>query len=222
MLPIKDDNPTSIIPWVTYSIIILNVLVFGYEMLLSLDEESLTRFFETYGLIPEKVTGGENLPSFITSMFIHGGFMHIFGNMLYLHIFGNNIEDILGHKKFTLFYLICGLTALGLQILVNPQSTIPNIGASGAIAGVLGAYLLTFPRARIHTLLFLGYFIRWTRLPASLILGFWFILQLFSSIGSLAYTTADTGGIAFFAHIGGFVAGVFLILILNKKKRDHF
>lgn len=218
MFPVKDDNPTSITPWVTYGIIILNVLVFGYEMSLSLNEEVLINFFDTYGLIPEKIASGENLFSFFTSMFVHGGFMHIFGNMLYLYIFGNNIEDILGHKRFILFYFLCGVAASGLQISINPHSTVPNIGASGAIAGVLGAYLLTFPRAKVHTLIFFGYFIRWIKLPASFVLGFWFIIQLFSGIGSLGMP-ADTGGIAFFAHIGGFVAGAVLVLIFDKKKR---
>ena len=219
MFPIKDDNPTSIIPWVTYCIIVLNLLVFGYEISLSLNEDALINFFDTYGLVPEKIIDGENLFSVFTSMFIHGGFMHIFGNMLYLYIFGNNIEDTLGHKRFILFYLLCGIAASGLQVSVNPDSTVPNIGASGAIAGVLGAYLLMFPRARVHTIVFFGYFIRWIKLPALFVLGFWFIIQLFSGIGSLAYMTGDTGGIAFFAHIGGFIAGAFLVLIFNKEKR---
>jgi len=219
MFPVKDDNPTSTVPWVTYGIIILNLLVFGYEMSLSLDEKALINFFDTYGLIPEKIVNGQSLFSFFTSMFIHGGFMHIFGNMLYLYIFGNNIEDIMGHRRFILFYLLCGMAASGLQISINPHSTVPNIGASGAIAGVLGAYLLTFPGAKVHTLIFFGYFVRWVKLPALFVLGFWFIIQLFSGIGSLGYMTADTGGIAFFAHIGGFVAGALLVLIFNKKKR---
>ncbi|RLI90926.1 MAG: rhomboid family intramembrane serine protease [Candidatus Altiarchaeales archaeon] len=219
MFPVKDDNPTSTVPWVTYGIIILNLLVFGYEMSLSLDEKALINFFDTYGLIPEKIVNGQSLFSLFTSMFIHGGFMHIFGNMLYLYIFGNNIEDIMGHRRFILFYLLCGMAASGLQISINPHSTVPNIGASGAIAGVLGAYLLTFPGAKVHTLIFFGYFVRWVKLPALFVLGFWFIIQLFSGIGSLGYMTADAGGIAFFAHIGGFVAGALLVLIFNKKKR---
>jgi len=219
MFPVKDDNPTSTVPWVTYGIIILNLLVFGYEMSLSLDEKALINFFDTYGLIPEKIVNGQSLFSLFTSMFIHGGFMYIFGNMLYLYIFGNNIEDIMGHRRFILFYLLCGMAASGLQISINPHSTVPNIGASGAIAGVLGAYLLTFPRAKVHTLIFFGYFVRWVKLPALFVLGFWFIIQLFSGIGSLGYMTADAGGIAFFAHIGGFVAGALLVLIFNKKKR---
>ncbi len=219
MFPVKDDNPTSIVPWVTYGIIILNLLVFGYEMSLSPNEDALVNFFDTYGLIPEKIVNGQSLFSLFTSMFIHGGFMHIFGNMLYLYIFGNNIEDIMGHRRFILFYLLCGMAASGLQISINPHSTVPNIGASGAIAGVLGAYLLTFPGAKVHTLIFFGYFIRWVKLPAVFVLGFWFIIQLFSGIGSLGHMTADAGGIAFFAHIGGFVAGAILVLIFNKKKR---
>jgi membrane associated rhomboid family serine protease len=219
MFPIKDDNPISIVPWVTYCIIVINILVFGYEIALSLNEEALIDFFDNYGLIPGKVVNGENLFSLFTSMFIHGGFMHIFGNMLYLHIFGNNIEEIIGHGRFIFFYFICGIEASSLQILVNPYSAVPNVGASGAIAGVLGAYLLTFPRARVHTLVFLGYFIRWVKLPALFVLGFWFIIQLFSGIGSLAYMEADGSGIAFFAHIGGFIAGALLILLLDKRKK---
>jgi membrane associated rhomboid family serine protease len=150
-------------------------------------------------------------------MFLHGGFMHIFGNMLYLHIFGNNIEDIMGRKRFTVFYIVSGLAASLLQIYVNPSSSVPNLGASGAIAGVLGAYLVTFPRAKVDTIVFLGYFIRWVRLPAVIVLGFWFIIQLFSGIGSLAYHTPDKGGIAFFAHIGGFIAGMVLVFFFKKR-----
>jgi membrane associated rhomboid family serine protease len=220
MFPVKDDNPTSITPWVTYAIILLNVLVFGYEVLLmSSGEELLINFFDVYGMIPEKIVNGENLLSLFTSMFIHGGFMHIIGNMLYLYIFGNNIEDIMGHKRFILFYLICGIAASALQISVNPHSVIPNIGASGAIAGVLGAYLLVFPKAKVHTLIFFGYFIRWVKLPASFVLGFWFIIQLFSGIGSLGYAMADSVGIAFFAHIGGFVAGALLVFFFSRRRR---
>lgn len=218
MLPIRDDNPTKTRPVVTYGIILLNIAVFGYEFLLSISGD-LSNFIYSYAIIPKDIVQGVGLHTLITSMFMHGSFMHIFGNMLYLHIFGDNIEDVMGHKRFIVFYILCGLAASALQIYINPSSSIPNLGASGAIAGVLGAYLILFPRAKVHTIIFLGYFIHWIDLPAIIVLGFWFIIQLFSGLGSLSYITEEAGGVAFFAHIGGFIAGTVLIHLFKKSKR---
>ncbi|MEE8168196.1 MAG: rhomboid family intramembrane serine protease [Candidatus Hydrothermarchaeales archaeon] len=215
MFPIKDDNPTKKKAWVTYSIILINIAVFAYEIALT-SQGALQGFIYSYAIIPMHVVAGIHLHTLFTSMFLHGGFMHIFGNMLYLYIFGNNIEDIMGKRRFLIFYILCGLVASFLQILVNPASKIPNLGASGAIAGVLGAYLVIFPHARIHTILFFGYFVRWVRLPAILVLGFWFVIQLFSGLGSLAYATSDAGGVAFFAHVGGFLAGMLLVWVFKR------
>lgn len=215
MFPIKDDNPRKSTPFVTYSLIFLNAAIFIYELIL-MSRNQLEEFIYTFALIPSDIVQGYNLYTLLTSMFLHGGFLHFFGNMLYLHIFGDNVEDSMGKKRFIVFYIICGLAASLLQIYVNPFSNIPNLGASGAIAGVLGAYLILFPRARVHCLLILGYFIRWVKLPAIFVLGMWFVLQLFSGIGSLSYVSEGIGGVAYFAHIGGFVAGMLLAIARPK------
>lgn len=218
MFPIKDDNPTKGRAVVTYSLIIVNIVVFIYEVFLSVQGD-IHGFVNTYALFPRDIIRGVHLYTIFTSMFLHGGVMHILGNMLYLYIFGNNIEDIMGRRRFLVFYFISGLAASMLQVYIDPTSAVPNLGASGAIAGVLGAYLVTFPRARVHTIVFLGYFTRWVRLPAVMVLGFWFVVQLFSGIGSLAYVAPDSGDIAFFAHIGGFVAGMVLVFFFKKRNK---
>ncbi len=208
MIPLRDENPTYIFPFITVGIVLLNCLLFLYQ--LSWGRGLILRL----GVIPYEIIHGVDLPppspipvrlTPFTSMFMHGGFLHIGGNMLYLWIFGDNVEEQLGHLRFLLFYLGCGLAAEGVQILTNPQSTIPLIGASGAIAGVLGAYLVRFPRARVLTLVILGYFIRVMRVPAFLLLGLWFLIQLLNGIPSLG--GGVSGGVAWFAHIGGFAAG---------------
>lgn len=216
MFPIKDDNPTKGKPIVTYLLILLNVAVFAYEVFLDL-QNRLEVFIYAYALIPKDITAGVGLHTLFTSMFMHGGVMHILGNMWYLWIFGDNIEDLLGRKRFLIFYLLAGFAASALQVLVNPSSTVPNLGASGAIAGVLGAYLLTYPRARVHCIIIFGFFVRWAVLPAVLVLFLWFVLQLFSGIGSLAYIADDKGGVAYFAHLGGFVAGALLVKMLKRR-----
>lgn len=216
MFPVKDDNPTKSKPIVTYLLIFLNVGVFIYEVLLDL-ENRLEGFIYAYALIPRDIMMGVSLHTLVTSMFMHAGVMHLFGNMLYLHIFGNNVEDIMGGKRFLLFYFLSGFAASALQIYVNPSSSVPNLGASGAIAGVLGAYLVAFPRARVHCILVFGFFIRWVALPAVVVLFFWFVLQLFSGIGSLAYVAEDRGGVAYFAHIGGFIAGAVLVSLFRRR-----
>jgi len=219
MIPLKDDNPTSSFPLFTLGVIALNGLVFFYQQTLG---EAATGFFFTYGAVPQKVTSFQmtDFPApltILTSMFLHGGWLHLIGNMLFLWIFGKNIEDQLGHPRFLLFYLICGVIASLAHILVTPHSRIPMVGASGAIAGVLGAYLIKFPNARILTLIWFGFFIRVVRVPAIVFLGFWFILQLLYGLPSLALP--GMGGIAFFAHIGGFVAGLLLFPFWERKLR---
>ncbi len=226
MFPLRDENPAETFPFMTVGLIIINIAVFIYQLSLG-TEYSLRQFIYTYSLIPYEITHGvslfpgiQKIPylTILTSMFLHGGFIHIIGNMWYLWIFGNNVEDTLGHFKFTLFYLLCGLGGTFGHILSGPNSQIPSLGASGAIAGVLGAYLILFPTARILTLVPLFYFIQIVRLPALLLIGFWFILQLFSGVAAIT-SPQQGGGIAWFAHIGGFLTGFLLILILPKRPR---
>ncbi len=213
MLPLYDENPTYERPYVTYALIAVNTIVFLYMFLIEyvFGPYELAKFYYDWSIIPYFVSNGERLYTIFTSMFMHGGFLHFGGNMLYLYIFGNNIEDSMGHKKFIIFYLACGVAAGFAQILTEPGSLIPMIGASGAIAGVLGAYLLLFPKANVVTLII--YFI--VKVPAVIILGFWFLMQLFSGIGSL--TASGEGGVAYFAHIGGFACGFLLIKLFRRK-----
>jgi membrane associated rhomboid family serine protease len=222
MIPLRDDNPTTIPPIVTIGIIVLCSLVFLWQQSLSAEAGRIAVY--SYGLVPTVLFGNDSLPpdiarippelSIVTSMFMHGGWMHIVGNMLYLWIFGNNIEDRLGHVRFVLFYLLCGAAAALAQSLANTHSVVPMIGASGAIAGVLGAYLVLFPRAHVLVLVPLGFFTQLMRLPALLVLGFWFVLQLFQG-GLMAQ--GEEGGVAYLAHIGGFVAGIVLIFLLGGR-----
>lgn len=215
MIPLRDDNPTEITPVVTVAFIVACVLVFLYES--SLPMPSREVFLYAYGAIPAVVFGHAQLPpelvnmpaygTLISSMFLHGGWMHLIGNMLYLWIFGNNIEDVMGHGKFIVFYMICGVLAALSHALLDPQSTIPMVGASGAISGILGAYLLLYPHARVLVLVPFG-LIGTFNVPAAMVLGLWFLMQLFSGGMSLGN---QGGGVAFFAHIGGFLAGTALI-----------
>ncbi|MCM1984256.1 rhomboid family intramembrane serine protease [Lyngbya confervoides] len=236
MVPLRDNNPTHIVPVVTYGLIGLNVLAFIYE--LSLTGEELNSFFQVWAVVPQLLTRSfQGLPTglpfpawitLITSQFLHGGFLHIAGNMLFLWIFGNNVEDKLGHLKFIVFYLTCGVLAGLAQWYFSALSTTPSLGASGAIAGVMGAYILRFPQAEITTLIPLG-FLFWTaRVPAIFFLGFWFIQQAFYSVASLEVTTnvgMSGGGIAYWAHAGGFVFGAVLGPLLglfsdHRRSRD--
>ena len=227
MFPLKDDNPTTVTPVITLFLITLNVVVFLYQV--SLGPRGSEVFVYQYGAIPAVVTGERNLPgglaaippflSVFTSMFLHGGWLHLIGNMWYLWIFGNNIEEAMGHLRYFVFYIVCGFLASISHIMSNVGSTLPSIGASGAIAGVLGAYILLYPRARVLTLIFLGFFIRLLYIPAGFVLGFWFILQLLN--GSMA-GGQDVGGIAFWAHIGGFVAGAALVGFFKKRNVRFF
>jgi len=215
-MPIRDENPSRSTPFVTYALILANIAVFAYEVMLAMYGQ-LEEFIYTYGMIPALVSQGEALHTLLTSMFLHGGVFHLLGNMLYLYIFGDNIEDAMGHRRYLIFYLLTGFAASALQIAINPASTLPNVGASGAIAGVLGAYFVTYPFARVHTIIFLGYFIRWVSLPAVVLLGFWFIFQLFAGTATLEAMKLGYGGVAYFAHVGGFVAGMVLVRFFRKK-----
>ena len=230
MVPLKDDNPTSTTPVVVYGLVAINILIFLYQMSLlsSGGEAALQQFFNTWAIVPAELTGeltGNALTvdrewlTLFTSQFLHGGFLHLGGNMLYLWIFGNNIEDKLGSAKFLFFYLVCGALAGLAQWVIEPGSAIPTLGASGAIAGVMGAYIIRFPRARILTIVPLFVFITTLRIPALFFLGFWFIQQAFYSALSLG-ATADmgSGGVAYLAHAGGFVVGVILGPLLGLFK----
>jgi membrane associated rhomboid family serine protease len=223
MIPLRDDNPRRTVPIVTYLLVAMNVLAFAWELSMG---EYLDRAIVNFAFIPARywVPGHWvfDLITIVTSMFLHGGLMHIGSNMLYLWIFGDNVEDRLGHFRYLLFYLLCGFLATFAHALFSPGSRIPAIGASGAIAGVLGAYLILYPHARVMTLIPIFFFITVRHLPAIFILGFWFVLQLFSGVGSLGVKDAqDMGGVAYFAHIGGFVAGMGLIGLFGGFRRPR-
>ena len=207
--PYKDDNPRILFPFVTYTIIGINSLVFIYQYLI-LPPESLGHIISTYALTPAT----PSVITVFTSMFMHGGLMHIIFNMWFLWIFGDNIESVLGHKRYVLFYLLCGVGAALAQIQINTGSQIPMVGASGAIAGVLGAYLIRFPRATVHVLVILIIFITFIRVPAMVVIGIWFLSNLTAGLGTLGIE--ETGGTAWFAHLGGFVSGVVLNQVFKK------
>lgn len=214
MIPLKDNIPTRRPPVVTVGIIALNVSVYLIQMMLP--DKAFLRFLYLYGLIPVELYKGIDLighpvPLYMTvftSMFVHGSLFHVGGNMLYLWIFGNNVEDSMGHLRFIVFYLLSGIAAAFAQIAVNPASQVPMVGASGAVSGVLGAYLLLHPHARVMTLISFGWFIRFVEVPALIVLGFWIVVQLLNGLLTFNF---QGGGVAWFAHIGGFLAGMLLI-----------
>ncbi len=215
MLPLRDEIPLRHTPYVNYLLIGINILVFIWQYLVGQNNPTLVYQF---ALIPSQVTVGITPDDFLrilTSMFMHGGLAHIGGNMLYLWIFGDNIEDAMGHGRYLVFYLVGGFVASIAHILSSPNSQIPTVGASGAIAAVLGAYLILYPQARVLTLVSLGFFIRMTMVPAVIVLGLWFVLQLFQ--GVLTLGGADVGGVAFWAHIGGFVFGLLAARLLARN-----
>jgi membrane associated rhomboid family serine protease len=228
VIPLHDDNPTTTKPIVTVGILITCVVVYVWQHLLLSDPGTVEAAY-SFGLVPAVLTGREMLPeefdiipgwaTVFTSMFMHGGFWHMAGNMLYLWIFGNNIEDAMGHGRFLAFYLLCGVAAVAAQVLPNPGSIIPMVGASGAISGVLGAYMLLFPRARVLLGLPLGFLIvQLGRFPAIWVLAAWFIMQLvMGSIAAAKEPGESEGGIAFGAHIGGFIAGLLLVALFKKR-----
>jgi len=213
MIPLRDTQSSYSKPVVTLLLIAVNVAAFFYE--LSLDDFSRNHLIAVYGVVPDRLYLG----SLVTSMFLHGGWLHIIGNMWFLWIFGDNVEDILGHWKYLLFYLLCGVAAAVSHMTLNANSHAPTIGASGAIAGVMGAYLVKFPRARITTLVPVFIFLTTFELPAAFVLAYWFIFQIFSGFGSIAYSRLSEGGVAWFAHVGGFLAGILLIYILPTRQR---
>lgn len=220
MIPLHDDNPTKRFPIITVTFIIACVLLFLYQF--SIGEKAGRAMVMMFGSIPSVLFGSKQLPAgmvvipaeatLFTSMFLHGGWMHLIGNMLYLWIFGNNIEDIMSRPRFVIFYLACGLIAALAHAIPNADSTLPMIGASGAISGVLGAYLLVYPRAQVLVLVPLGFISQLIRLPAIVVLGFWFVLQLLNSV----LTESTGGGVAWGAHLGGFVAGMMLIPFFKR------
>jgi len=215
MIPLRDVIPSRTTPFVTIGIIAVNALAFWFE--LSLGGSSLQRFLREYGIVPAEFAW----PTLFSSMFLHGGWLHAIGNMWYLWIFGDNVEDRVGHGRFIVFYLLCGILAAVGQIVMEPASTLPTIGASGAIAGVMGAYFVLFPRSRILTLIPLFVFIEIVEVPAILFLGIWFVLQFISGVGTLGRADALSSGIAFWAHIAGFAAGAVLIFALRRPERGR-
>ena len=236
MIPLKDDIPSRSVPFVTVILIALNVLVFLYQV--ALGDETAVRgvspaqaFVLEFGVTPCRLAGSCPTPgdfphpavTVLTAMFMHGGLFHIVGNMLYLWIFGDNVEDMLGHSRFLVFYLLSGAGAAIAQTLADPTSRVPMVGASGAVSGVLGAYLLLFPYASVLTLVVFGFFWRILHIPAVVVLGFWIVVQVLS--GYLTFSAAaagrgETGGVAWFAHIGGFVIGMLLLVLLRPRLRS--
>ena len=234
MLPLKDDVPSSTVPFVTIALIGLNAAVFLYQVSLGMDADpraarAAQAFVAEFGMVPCRLTGACLVPdqfphpvvTMFTSMFLHGGLFHVGGNMLYLWIFGDNVEDMLGHGRFTLFYLASGVAAAVAQTLVNPQSSVPMIGASGAVSGVLGAYLCLFPYARVLVLFVFGFFVRAVYVPAMIVLGFWIVVQFLNGVITVSTSAAggaETGGTAWFAHIGGFLAGIVLLFLMRPRR----
>lgn len=229
MIPLRDDQPSFSTPFINYFLIVLNVLIFFWELSVGLQSVALRAFIGEFGIVPRHtvavLTGhspdgvATALLPFLTSMFLHADFSHVAGNMLVLYIFGDNIEDYLGHFRYLLFYLLSGIAAALLQIALSPNSPIPTLGASGAIAGVMGAYFVLYPKARV-----LVWFppIFFFHIPAWLMLGFWFLWQFFSgTASSIVMTSQTSGGIAFWAHVGGFVAGVLMIKLLSERPQRY-
>ncbi|MFZ3122645.1 MAG: rhomboid family intramembrane serine protease [Thermodesulfovibrionales bacterium] len=220
MFPFKDDNPTQTFPFVTIGIITINILAYLWEIISPAGERYI---IYNYGAIPsgllslEKTQALHPIATVFSSMFLHGGLLHVGGNMLYLWIFGDNIEDRLGHFRFLLFYLVSGIIASYAHAISSPSSTVPMIGASGAVAGVLGAYVLLFPHARVHTLIFFGFFIQVIKIPALIVIGFWAIIQFVNGI--LSQGLLPQGGVAWFAHIGGFLTGLLTIKLWLPTRR---
>jgi membrane associated rhomboid family serine protease len=227
MIPLKDDIPSRTFPLITITLIVVNSIVFLYEVSLG---NGLTAFISRYSIIPlrffnphyfrEDVFSGVLVP-LCTHMFLHGGWFHVMGNMLYLWIFGDNVEDRMGHLRYLVFYFLCGFASGVMQLFMFPSSQLPMIGASGAIAGVMGGYLLLYPYARVVTLFFFLFFVEVVRVPALFFLGFWFIIQFFSGSFSLSFDTAG-GGVAWWAHIGGFLCGAFLVIPFRRRKQVRF
>jgi len=211
LIPLKDDNPRVLTPYFNYGLLLCNIAIFFYQ----LSRPDGDAFVHAYGAIPADIMAGTHLSGLFSAMFLHGGWMHLLGNMLYLWIFGDNIEGLMGHPRYIVFYLLCGVAATMSHIAMMPNSDEPMIGASGAISGVLGAYLVKFPRARILILVPIFICLTTFRIPALFVLGFWFLTQLANSVGIFA--DVGSGNVAWFAHIGGFVAGLLLVKLFERK-----
>ncbi len=225
MFPLYDENPTRITPYFTYGLIGMNILVFLHEV--SLSNAQLEQFFQLYALIPRELTTNvaREWTTLFTSQFLHGGWWHLISNMVFLWVFGNNIEDRLGRFKYLIFYLACGALAALCQWVIGMNSSIPSLGASGAIAGILGAYIIRFPHARVMTLVFLGFFVTTIRVPAMILIGLFVVQNLISGFVSLqtaANMSVETGGVAYWAHIGGFVFGMILGPLFGLFRRDEY
>ena len=215
MIPLRDVIPSRTTPYITVTIIVLNAAAWFYE--LSLPGDVLPVFLQVYGVVPARL----HALTLVTSMFLHGSWMHVIGNMWYLWIFGDNVEDRVGHGRFIVFYLLCGIAAALGQVLIDPRSTLPTIGASGAIAGVMGGYFVLFPHSRVLTLIPLVIFWEVIEVPAIMLLGFWFLMQLFSA-GAIAVTSSTGGGgVAFMAHVAGFLCGVGGIFLFRQRQRPE-
>jgi membrane associated rhomboid family serine protease len=227
LLPLRDDNPHTTTPVVNYALIAACVAVFLWQV--GLDDRAEEIAVLAYGLIPGTLFGKvlvapevHRLPGVLTiftSMFLHGGWLHLIGNMWFLWIYGDNVEDILGPFKYLVFYLACGVAAGLTHVLTNPDSRVPTIGASGAIAGVMGAYMVKFPHSRIVTLVPIFFFVTLVEIPAAIMLVYWFVLQVFSGVGAMAYSSVSQGGVAWFAHAGGFLAGMILVSVMRPRPR---
>ncbi|MCV3215086.1 rhomboid family intramembrane serine protease [Plectonema radiosum NIES-515] len=223
MFPLYDENPTRITPYITYGLIGMNILVFLHEV--SLSGQALEPFFQSYAVIPQQLTTNfaQEWTTLFTSQFLHGGWWHLISNMVYLWVFGNNIEDRLGHFKYIIFYLACGALAAMCQWFVGVNSQIPSLGASGAIAGILGAYIIRFAHVKVVTLIFLGFFVTTIRVPALIIIGLFFVQNVISGLASLqaaANMSVESGGVAYWAHIGGFVFGIILGPLLGLFRQE--
>ena len=215
MIPLRDVIPSRTTPYITVTIIALNAIAWFFE--LTLPRDLLPVFLQVYGVVPARL----HAMTLVTSMFLHGSWMHVIGNMWYLWIFGDNVEDRVGHGRFIIFYLLCGIAASLGQILIDPGSTLPTIGASGAIAGVMGGYFVLYPRSRVLTLIPLVIFWEVIEVPAIMLLGFWFLMQLFSA-GAIAVTASTGGGgVAFMAHVAGFLCGVGGIFLFRQRQRPE-
>lgn len=218
MLPLSDDNRgRRTLPYVTWALIVVNVLIYAYQAFLSPQDHF--DFLQQWATVPEEIMGGEAFYTLLTCAFLHGSWFHLGSNMLFLWIFGDNVEDVLGHVKYLLFYVVCAMAASMAQVLISQGSEIPLVGASGAVSGLLAAYILLFPHGRIRTLITLGIFITFTMLPAWIMIGYWIVLQMISGFLSLNQVSNEGGGVAFFAHIGGFVVGLILALPLRNSDR---
>ncbi|MBX9947929.1 MAG: rhomboid family intramembrane serine protease [Candidatus Obscuribacterales bacterium] len=221
MFPLRDSQPSGSIAFITYLIIAINVLVFLFEV--SLGDHGLSVFLRNFGLVPEvfiQQFGPYEIFTLFSCMFLHGGWMHLISNMWALFIFGDNIEDKLGHFGYLVFYLACGVCAGLTQVFMSQGSVIPTVGASGAIAGVLGGYIICYPTARVLTAIPIFFIIRLIEVPAAVYLGFWFLSQFFTGFASIAKETGEEGGVAWWAHVGGFVAGIVLVKVFGMVRRD--